>query len=284
MKIVDLKTYVVDPHGWGGRNWIFVKLVTNDGIEGIGEAFDVPFSPQGVVKLIETTGERFVINTDPFNIESMWRRIYASGYDQHPDVTKMGIISAFEIACWDIIGKAVGQPVYNLLGGRYHEKLRTYTYMYPAPGKNAQRRICSERSPGCGREGGVLPQNGVYGDQVRSCRAGHYPRPPATHGRQPRPVGGRHSCRQGGHRRQVRHHHRHARADDHIERHQAREEIGEVRSPLVRGARAAGEQGRDGQGRRSHEHSRGRGENASLPSTSSGSCSTSTRRASCNSP
>jgi len=66
----------------------------------------------------------------------MWRRIYASGYDQHPDVTKMGIISAFEIACWDIIGKAVGQPVYNLLGGKYHEKLRTYTYMYPAPGKS----------------------------------------------------------------------------------------------------------------------------------------------------
>jgi galactonate dehydratase len=138
MKIVDLKTYAVDPHGPGGRNWIFVKLVTDDGIEGIGEAFDVPFSPRAVVPLIETTGERFVIGTDPFDIESMWRRIYASGYDQHPDVTKMGVISAFEIACWDIIGKAAGQPVYKLLGGQYHERLRTYTYMNPAPGKNVK--------------------------------------------------------------------------------------------------------------------------------------------------
>jgi 2-dehydro-3-deoxyphosphogalactonate aldolase len=138
MKIVDLKTYIVDPHGPGGRNWVFVKLITDNGIEGIGEAFDVPFNPHVVAQLIETTGERFIIDTDPFKIETMWRTIYASGYDQHPDVTKMGVISAFEIACWDIIGKAVGQPVYNLLGGRYHEKLRTYTYMYPAPGKNVK--------------------------------------------------------------------------------------------------------------------------------------------------
>jgi galactonate dehydratase len=132
MKIIDLKTFVVDPHGPGGRNWIFVKLITDAGITGIGEAFDIPFNPHAVAKLIETTGERFIINSDPFKIEAMWRKIYASGYDQHPDVTKMGIISSFEIACWDIIGKAVGQPVYNLLGGQYHEKLRSYTYMYPA--------------------------------------------------------------------------------------------------------------------------------------------------------
>jgi galactonate dehydratase len=132
MKIVDIKTFVVDPHGPGGRNWIFVKLITNDGITGIGEAFDIPFNPHAVARLIQTTGERFIIDTDPFKIELMWRKIYASGYDQHPDVTKMGIISAFEIACWDIIGKAVGQPIYNLLGGQYHEKLRSYTYMYPA--------------------------------------------------------------------------------------------------------------------------------------------------------
>lgn len=132
MKIIDLKTYVVDPHGPGGRSWVFVKLKTDDGIEGWGEAFDVPFNPHVVAKLIETVGERFVVNSDPFKIETMWRKIYASGYDQHPDVTKMGIISAFEIACWDIIGKAAGQPIYNLLGGRYHEQLRTYTYMYPA--------------------------------------------------------------------------------------------------------------------------------------------------------
>ena len=139
MKITDLKTYVVDPHGPGGRNWVFLKLITDSGIEGVGEAFDVPFNPHVVTRLIQTTAERFVIGADPFKIELMWRRIYASGFDQHPDVTKMGVISAFEIACWDIIGKAVGQPVYNLLGGRYHEKLRTYTYMYPPASRTLQQ-------------------------------------------------------------------------------------------------------------------------------------------------
>jgi galactonate dehydratase len=135
MKITDLKTYVVDPHGFGGRNWVFVKLTTDDGIEGIGEAFEIPFNPHVIAKLIESTGERFVIGTNPFDIEAMWRKIYASGYDQHPDLTKVSIISAFEIACWDIIGKAAGQPIYNLLGGRYHDKIRTYTYLYPDPSK-----------------------------------------------------------------------------------------------------------------------------------------------------
>ena len=79
MKIVDLKTYVVDPHGPGGRNWIFVKLVTNNNIEGIGEAFDVPFSPQAVVKLIETTGERFIHRYGPFQHRIDVAHIYASG-------------------------------------------------------------------------------------------------------------------------------------------------------------------------------------------------------------
>ncbi len=134
MKIADLKIYVVEvpPPHHGGLNWIFLKLITDNGIEGIGEAFDIPFDPHAVAQLIQATGERFVINADPFKVESLWRRIYASGYDQHPDLTKMGIISAFEMACWDIIGKALDQPVYNLLGGQYHEKLRSYTYLYPS--------------------------------------------------------------------------------------------------------------------------------------------------------
>ena len=47
-------------------------------------------------------------------------------------MAKLGVISAFEMACWDIVGKALNQPIYNLLGGQYHEKLRSYTYLYPA--------------------------------------------------------------------------------------------------------------------------------------------------------
>lgn len=131
MKIVDLTTYLVgNPSRRGGPKWLFVKLITDSGIEGIGEVYAVPFSPQVVLQLVKSVGERFIIDSDPFQIETMWRTIYASGYDQHPDLTKMAIISGFEIACWDIIGKALNQPIYNLLGGKYHEKLRSYTYLY----------------------------------------------------------------------------------------------------------------------------------------------------------
>ncbi len=134
MKIVDIKTYVVGtppPHR-GGINWVFLKLTTDGGIEGIGEAYCVPFRPRVVVRLMEDVGERYVIGSDPFKIERLWRIVYMSSYAQHPDLTVMGVLSAFEMACWDIVGKALNQPVYNLLGGQVHEKLRSYTYIYPA--------------------------------------------------------------------------------------------------------------------------------------------------------
>ena len=134
MKITKLKTFVVGnpPPHHGGRNWVFVKLFTNDGIEGVGEAYAVPFSPRTVVHLIEDLGERFVIGSSPFDTERLWRTLYSSGYSEHPDLAMMGVISALEMACWDIVGKALNQPIYNLLGGRVHEKLRSYTYLYPA--------------------------------------------------------------------------------------------------------------------------------------------------------
>ena len=113
MKIVDLKTYLVEnPSNRRIREkWLFVKLITDNGIEGIGEVYGVPFNPQVVVQLVQSVADRFVIDTDPFQIETMWRGIYASGYDQHPDLTKMAIISGLETACWDIIGKALDQPI-----------------------------------------------------------------------------------------------------------------------------------------------------------------------------
>ena len=64
----------------------------------------------------------------------IWRRVYSAGYTQHPDLSLMGVLSALEMACWDIIGKEAGQPVDNLLGGRVHERLRSYTYIYARPG------------------------------------------------------------------------------------------------------------------------------------------------------
>ena len=149
MKIAALKTYVVGtpPPHHGGRNWVFLKITTDDGIEGFGEAYAVPFDANTVARLIEDMGERFVIGADPFKTEKLWRILYGSGYGQHPDLTKMGVISAFEMACWDIVGKALNQPIYNLLGGQYHEKLRSYTYLYPAPEDSVQGNVSVHCDP-----------------------------------------------------------------------------------------------------------------------------------------
>ena len=130
MKIQDLKTYIVSnpPPSHGLPVWIFVKLITNDGIEGIGEPWNYGFEndPEVMTHMIQSVGKRYVIGADPFKIEDMWRKMYSTGQA----MARMCILSAIEQACWDIIGKALNQPIYNLLGGQYHEKIRSYTYLY----------------------------------------------------------------------------------------------------------------------------------------------------------
>ena len=84
--------------------------------------------------MIRDVFERHVENRDPFRIEQMWRNVYGAGYTLRPDVSVMGVLSGLEMACWDIIGKAVDKPVYDLLGGKVHERLRSYTYIYPRTG------------------------------------------------------------------------------------------------------------------------------------------------------
>ncbi|HEY2401082.1 MAG TPA: mandelate racemase/muconate lactonizing enzyme family protein [Steroidobacteraceae bacterium] len=136
MKLTDIKTYVVGnpPPHYGGRYFVFVKLTTDSRVDGIGEAYCVPFDPHLVEKLIVDVFQRYLHGQDPHHIEKMWRRVYSAGFTQHSDVTMMAVLSALEMACWDIVGKEAGEPVYNLLGGQVHEKLRSYTYIYARPG------------------------------------------------------------------------------------------------------------------------------------------------------
>jgi len=136
MKISDARTFVVanPPPHHGGLYWVFVKLTSDSGISGYGEAYSVPFHPRVVAQMIEDVCDRHVIGSDPFKIERLWRIVYSSGYTQRPDTSIMGVLSAIEIACWDIVGKELGKPVYELLGGQIHESLRSYTYLYPKEG------------------------------------------------------------------------------------------------------------------------------------------------------
>jgi len=133
MQLKDIKTFVVGnpPPHFGGPWFVFVKLTTADNVSGIGESYGVPFHPDLVARLLEDVFGRYFAGADPHDIETLSRRVYSSGFTQHPDLTTMGVFSALEMACWDIIGKAAGQPVYRLLGGQVHERLRSYTYIYP---------------------------------------------------------------------------------------------------------------------------------------------------------
>jgi 2-dehydro-3-deoxyphosphogalactonate aldolase len=133
MRIADAKTYVVGnpPPHFGGQYFIFLKLTTDSGIRGFGEVYSVPFHPRVVAIMIEDVCERYVVGADPFKIERLWRIVYSSGYTQRPDTSILGILSGIEMACWDIVGKELNKPIYELLGGQVHEKLRSYTYLYP---------------------------------------------------------------------------------------------------------------------------------------------------------
>jgi 2-dehydro-3-deoxyphosphogalactonate aldolase len=140
MKIAELKTYVVGnpPPHFGGRYFVFLKLVTDGGVEGVGEVYGVPFHPDVVARMTQDVFERCALGADPFKIERLWRTVYSSGYSQRPDLSVMGILSGLEMACWDIVGKELGKPVYELLGGQVHERLRSYSYLYPEAGEGTE--------------------------------------------------------------------------------------------------------------------------------------------------
>ena len=135
MKIVEVKTYMVENppshlgSPLGGPKWIFLKLITDEGIEGAGECTYHNRLTHVAVELIKDLGERYLIGADPFRIEKLWWDIYIQDGVRHSGSISTPVLSAIEMACWDIVGKAVGQPIYNLLGGMFHEKLRSYTYL-----------------------------------------------------------------------------------------------------------------------------------------------------------
>ena len=143
MKIVDVRPLILanEPPYRGGRYWMLIEVVTDQGLVGLGERIlghtlvadeytpDLADVKPHVVQL-EQMARRFVIGENPFDVERIWQRVFGARHDfRHPSLDSTPMLSAIEMACWDIIGKATGQPVYNLLGGRYHDRLRAYAYL-----------------------------------------------------------------------------------------------------------------------------------------------------------
>jgi len=112
--------------------WFFVKLLTTrPGLVGYGEIYTlgVPFGPAALDAMVRDFGGRLAVGGDPYQIEALFLKGYDFGYSHHPDFIQMGIVSALEMACWDIVGKDLNKPIYDLLGGPLRDRIRTYSYL-----------------------------------------------------------------------------------------------------------------------------------------------------------
>lgn len=131
MKITDIKTFLMmagspalkQSTSWSKRNWCFVKVYTDEGITGLGEGSGWP----RVVETAINDLKPIVIGEDPMNIERIWQKMLVSTMGAGMTGTPgSGSMNAIDMALWDIKGKALNTPVWNLLGGKVRDRIRAY--------------------------------------------------------------------------------------------------------------------------------------------------------------
>jgi galactonate dehydratase len=132
MKITDIKTF---PIYHGSRNYLTIKVETDEGIYGLGE-YGLTWKELAGIGVIEQV-KRDLIGKDPHNIEQIWQELFR-GYFFPGGRINMAAQSAIDIALWDIKGKALGQPVHMLLGGQLRDKVPCYTGIGGSPEQAAQ--------------------------------------------------------------------------------------------------------------------------------------------------
>ena len=123
MKISAIGTRVVNATM---RNWVFVKVETDEGITGWGEA-SLEWKTRGVVGCVDDLAP-LVVGQDPRRIEHLYQVMYRHSFFRM-GVVGMSALSGIEQACWDIWGKSLGVPVYQLLGGVVRDSVRMYDHV-----------------------------------------------------------------------------------------------------------------------------------------------------------
>jgi galactonate dehydratase len=134
MKITDILTYPVHL----GGNHVFVKVLTDEHLYGIGEAYRV--GPDVAVDQVVHYFKDWLIGQDPTRIEHLWRLMYNGSRFPGGSIVNAAI-SGIEIALWDLKGKAYGVPVYQLLGGRCRDRIR----VYQGAGESNAREVVKNR-------------------------------------------------------------------------------------------------------------------------------------------
>lgn len=110
--------------GTDWRNITFVKVETDEGLTGVADARALNRT-EAVVGYLKEAVPRYVLGSDPFNVEQLVHRMYLEDFGRSGEIVMTGI-SLIEIACWDIVGQALGQPIYRLLGGAVRDKIKAY--------------------------------------------------------------------------------------------------------------------------------------------------------------
>lgn len=149
MKLIKCEPFVVrvPPPCLGGKFWYFVKLVTDDGIVGYGETALTP-ALYGFNKtyrtMVSEIYDKYFHGRDPMCRERLYDCVYNDMMLGNAGLFAVSVLSAFDMAIWDIAGKAMNMPIYQMLGGKYREKIRTYSYI-SFPDRNVwQKRMWEE--------------------------------------------------------------------------------------------------------------------------------------------
>jgi galactonate dehydratase len=123
MQVTQITPFLVD--GGGSKSWLFVKLDTDDGIVGWGEAYTQADRDGAMLAHLNEMG-RHLVGRSPFAIKHFSSVMFLDYALRRPAMDFWSALSAIEQAMWDVVGKACGQPVYNLLGGPCRDRIRVY--------------------------------------------------------------------------------------------------------------------------------------------------------------
>lgn len=156
MKIAEIKTYALQSalaqpfafsQGWvHRRSATIVEVITDSGLSGWGEAFAQGLEPpQIAVAAIESGLKPLLIGANPLDTEVLWHRMYHATRDYGRKGSVISAISAIDIALWDIAGKVYGQPIHQLLGGAFRQRVQAYaTGFYRIKGQGEAKRLGEE--------------------------------------------------------------------------------------------------------------------------------------------
>jgi len=135
MNISDVKTFLVNPGS--GKNWLFAKVETDEEISGWGESYTQADRDHAIVAHIAQL-RRYLVGRNPFHIKHFTHMAYDDFAGKRGAMDFYCALSGLEQALWDIIGKALNTPVYNLLGGPCRDKIRVYANGWSEGAKKPQ--------------------------------------------------------------------------------------------------------------------------------------------------